>query len=88
MSVVPIKPAVTGAFAPIPELVEQIEALLEHAKTGKLRAATWATVYEADDKPDGEVGSGWARGPYTAFGLSAAIERLNFHWKNHEWSKP
>lgn len=77
--------AVVGAFAPIPELISEIEKLLEFAKTGKLRAAAWAVVYEADSKPDGEVAHGWARGPYTAFGLTAAVERLTYHWKKHEY---
>lgn len=84
-SVVPLRPsAVTASFSPVPELVEELEKLLALAKSGKMRAAAWAVVYEADAKPDGEVSSGWARGPYTSFGLTAAIERLNYRWKKHE----
>lgn len=77
--------AIVGAFAPVPELISEIEKLLEQAKTGKLRAAAWAVVYEADAKPDGEVAHGWARGPYTTFGLTAAIERLSYRWRKAEW---
>ncbi len=80
--------AVVGSFAPVPELVAEIEKLLEQAKLGNLRAAAWAVVYHADGKPDGEVASGWVRGPFTGFAVSAAIERLNFHWLKHQWGKP
>lgn len=77
--------AVVGAFVPVSELITEIEKLLDQAKTGKLRAAAWAVVFEADAKPDGEVAHGWARGPYPAFGLTAAIARLNYHWQRKEW---
>ena len=83
-TIVPMR-EVVGAFAPVPELIEELEKLLGQAKSGKLRACAWATVYHADAKPDGEVASGWARGPYTGFGLTAAIERLNYRWKKQEW---
>lgn len=84
--VVPLRPAaVTASFAPVPELIDEIEKLLAQAKSGKMRAAAWAVVYEADAKPDGEVSNGWARGPFTTFGLTAAIERLSYRWKKHEF---
>lgn len=77
--------AVVGTFPPVPELIAEIEKLLAEARSGKLRAAAWAVVFHADGKPDGEVSSGWARGPYTAYGVTAAIERLSYRWKKHEW---
>lgn len=80
----PLKP-LQGSFEPVGDMIVELEKLLESAKSGKLRACAWAAVYEADAKPDGEIGSGWARGPYTAFGLTAAIERLSFRWKKHEY---
>ncbi len=84
--VVALKPeAVTASFAPVSGMAEELEKLLALAKSGKLRACAWAVVYEADAKPDGEIGHGWARGPYTAFGLTAAIEQLNYAWKAKEY---
>lgn len=86
MTVVPMKPeAVRASFAPIKGIVEELEKLLEQAKSGKLQACAWAVVFEADAKPDGEVAHGWAHGPYTSFALTAAIERLSFRWKRHEY---
>lgn len=83
--VVALRPTeVTASFAPIPELIEELEKLVEYAKTGKLRACAWAVVFEADAKPDGEVSHGWARGPYTVFGLTHAIDKLAWRWKAKE----
>lgn len=87
MTVTVIKPeAVKGSFAPVPELVEEIEKLLALAKEGKMRAAAWAVVYHDDHAPDAEVASGWARGPYTNWALTAAIERLSHYWTREQWT--
>ena len=83
--IVALRPTeVTASFAPIPELIQELEKLIEQARTGKLRACAWAVVYEADAKPDGEVAHGWARGPYTVFALSHAVEKLAWQWKAKE----
>lgn len=85
-TVSPLRPAaVTASFAPVPELIEELEKLLAQAKSDKMRAAAWAVVLEEDAKPDGAVSGGWARGSYTSFALTAAIERLTYYWKKHEW---
>lgn len=82
---VPLRPTeVTASFEPIKDLIEELEKLVVLAKSGKLRACGWAVVFEADAKPDGEVANGWARGPYTAFALSHAIEKLSHRWKAQE----
>lgn len=75
---------VTASFKPVKGLIEELEKLLEQARTGKLRACGWAVVFEADAKPDGECAHGWARGPYTSFALSHAIEKLAWQWKARE----
>lgn len=48
--------------------------------------------YTLDDQPKyrrcrKSVAHGWARGPYTAFGLTAAIERLCYRWRKAEWDE-
>lgn len=81
-----LKPEVIkGSFAPVPELIEEIEKLLASAKAGEMRAAAWAVVYHDGHAPDAAVASGWARGPYTTFAMTAAIDRLKFYWSKEQW---
>lgn len=69
---------------PFPDLVAELEKLLESAKSGKMRACAWAVVYTDGLAPDGEVATGWARSGGTNFALSAAIARLTHRWDRHE----
>lgn len=80
-----LKPTeVTASFAPIPELIEELERLLEQAKSGKLRGAAWAVVFEADAKPDGEATCGFVRGPYTRYAMAFALSELRIKWEAKE----
>lgn len=85
--VLPFKPAaVVGSFAPVPELVSELEKLLALAKTGELRGLAWAGVSHDGHVPDGNVLSGWARGPYTRWGMFAALDRLHFRMSEEAWN--
>ena len=79
--------AVKVPFAPVPEVIDELERLLAAAKSGKLRACAWAVVYHNDIAPDGDVDSGFARGPWTAFALTDAIERLRYRWQEAQYGK-
>ena len=70
---------VTRQFEPDPAVVKFVEELLEHAKSGKMRAIAVAVVYHNDLVPDGEADHGWAAIAGTVhWALDRAIHRLYY----------
>ena len=67
-------------FEPFKPLVEQLEALLEEAKAGRLRAAAVAIVRHDDLTPDAETTAFIVQAPGTYHATSHAIQGLVRRW--------
>jgi hypothetical protein len=70
-------------FAADPNIVKQIEAMLELAKSGKLQAVGWACVYHDGLIRDAETNSGWAAAGPTTYALGHAVSQLWWRWNAH-----
>lgn len=68
------------AFSPVPEVIKEIEHLLELAKSGKMTGIATACVYHDDLCIDGATGSGWAYAKGTAHAMGSAIHALSWRW--------
>ena len=60
-----------------PYLIETLQQLLEHAKSGELRGVAYATVYGRDN---GSVGTGWSGGAGTQHVLSTGVSMLQIEY--------
>lgn len=69
--------AVCKDFAPDPQVIKHVEAVLEMAKSGKLRAVATAVVYHDGLVPDGETGAGYVTTPGTRYALTYAVDKLS-----------
>lgn len=67
-------------FDPDPRLIRHCERLLADARSGKLRAVAYATVYHDDLSPAGSVDHGWAAAPGTYYATSHGVARLARAW--------
>lgn len=68
-------------FPPCPEVVKEVEHLLELAKAGKITGIATACVYHDDLCIDGTTGTGWAHSAGTGHAMGAAIAALNWRWQ-------
>ena len=67
-------------FAPASPLIIHCERLLADAKSGRLRALVYGTVYHDNLSPAGSVDHGFCVGPGTYYAATHAVERLRRAW--------